>query len=123
MERELNIFKALSDKNRLRVMMALARHKELCACQITEMLGVTGATASRHMGLLLATGMVCSRKDGRWVFYRLTEEGKVNPLLLWAQKSLGENIDLAQDEITLEDILAQNPEDLCRKQRGKACCP
>ena len=45
-----NIFKALGDRNRLRILAALLCHKELCACQIHEWLGVTGATASKHLG-------------------------------------------------------------------------
>ena len=66
-----HLFKALSDRNRFRVVAALLQSKELCACQIHEWLGVTGATASKHMGILVASGLVLSRKDGRWVHYRI----------------------------------------------------
>lgn len=123
MKKELKCFKALSDKNRLRVLLALCHYPELCACQLTELLGVTGATASRHMGLLLDTDLVTSRKEGRWVFYSLTAEGKVHPVLLWAKKNVQNDAQVIADNSVLEEILTQNPEDLCRKQRGETCCP
>ena len=66
MEWMTSIFKALSDRNRLRAVSPLMQVNELCACQITERLQVTGATASRHMGVLISAGLVCRKKDGRW---------------------------------------------------------
>ena len=73
MNQLLEPLKALSDRNRLRVVAALMNAEELCACHIAELLGVTGATASNHMGLLIRSGLVESRKDGRWVHYRLAD--------------------------------------------------
>jgi len=46
------IFKALSDNNRLKVVVALTKKEELCACDITNIMNVTGATVSRHMSIL-----------------------------------------------------------------------
>lgn len=123
MDKELKCFKALSDKNRLRILLGLCRYAELCACQLTELLGVTGATASRHMGLLLDTGLIVSRKEGRWVFYSLSAEARVHPALQWAEQCLQSDDLVTADSAALEEIVAQNPEDLCRKQRGVACCP
>ena len=50
MDGTVNLLKALSDTNRLRTVLALHRYEELCACQITELLQVTGETVSRHLG-------------------------------------------------------------------------
>jgi len=74
MEQTLRITKALADGNRLRAVMALVDHDELCVCQITELLGLATATVSRHMSMLQSASLVTSRKEGRWVYYRL---GKV----------------------------------------------
>ena len=63
MDKLTAIFKALSDRNRLRIVSALMKCDELCACQLTELIQVTGATASRHMGVLISSGLVDSRKD------------------------------------------------------------
>ena len=66
----LGIAKAMSDPNRLRVLCVL-RGRELCACDIIEMLGLAQATVSRHMSLLVQAGLVIGRKEGRWMHYRL----------------------------------------------------
>ena len=74
MKNTLSLLKALSDKNRLRVVAALLSTHELCACQIKELLKITGASVSRHLALLIQVGLVDSRKKGRWVYYRLRPE-------------------------------------------------
>ncbi len=122
MNKILEPLKALSDRNRLRVVAALFHIDELCACQIVELLDVTGATASRHMGLLVRAGVVVSRKEGRWVYYRL--EASLNAQLFqWLKTELMNSADLKADRALLKNIIACDPEELCRKQRGEACCP
>jgi len=124
MEQLLSVFKALSDRNRLRVFAALTAHEELCACQITELLGITGATASRHMGLLLSARLVQSRKEGRWVHYRLNHDSpSFAPVMEWVQGQFRDDIDIRQDKTTLKEITSCQPEELCRKQRQAECCP
>lgn len=123
METTLEILKALSDKNRMRVVAALWRFDELCACQITELLQVSGATASRHMGILLKAGLVESRKDGRWVYYRLAKPAESEELFQWLEHSLSGAEELVSDFQSLIKIVGITREDLCRKQRGDACCP
>lgn len=124
MIRLVTVFKALSDRNRFRVVAALLKHDELCACQITELLHVAGATASRHMGVLIAAGLVQSRKEGRWVYYSLhRENADLTELIDWVNVQITTDDDIETDARTLEKILACEPEDLCRKQRGEGCCP
>ena len=122
MNTALDILKALADKNRLRVVSALMNHKELCACQVTELLGVSGATASRHMGLLVRAGVVASRKEGRWVYYRLDRKAAA-PLFRWLEKMISESEECLADFQALEKITRIGREDLCRRQRGEGCCP
>lgn len=62
MEKVLSIMKALSDANRLRIVSALMAFDELCACQITELLQVSGATVSRHLALLVNAEVLESRR-------------------------------------------------------------
>ncbi|MEE4166175.1 MAG: metalloregulator ArsR/SmtB family transcription factor [Desulfocapsaceae bacterium] len=117
------LFKALSDQNRLRIVAALMTYEELCACQIIELMQVTGATVSRHMGVLIASGLVDSRKDGRWVYYRMRRElDEFTGLIQWMEKQLTNDSDITRDEKTLAKILACDPEDICRKQRSDKCC-
>lgn len=81
MRKVLSVAKALSDSNRLRTMMALSSFPELCACELGDLLQVTSATISRHMDVLLSAGLISSRKDGRWVYYRIAPECMSNPML------------------------------------------
>ena len=117
MKHTLSILKACSDRNRLRALGALVEHRELCACQITELLKVAGATVSRHMGLLIIAGLVESRKDGRWVYYKLRKSAD-KQFIKWLKNKLENSADFAKDLKTMKKILKKNPEDICRKQRG-----
>lgn len=123
MDNVIALFKALSDRNRLRIVAALMHYKELCACQIIELMGVTGATVSRHMGVLIASGLVDSRKAGRWVYYRMRrEKAEFTGLVRWIEKQLGNDSDIACDAKKLAEILSCDPEEISRKQRSDSCC-
>src|SRR5436190_19173106 len=67
------LFRALGDETRLRI-VALLSHGELCVCHIETALGLNQSTASRHLGILKAAGIVDSRRDGTWVHYAITEQ-------------------------------------------------
>ena len=123
METTLQLFKALADRNRLRIVAALNRHDELCACQITELLQVTGATASRHLSVLQHAGLVESRKEGRWVYYRLTQPGNKAPVGQWLEQTFTESEQLQQDAQELERIIGITREALCRTRRADVRAP
>ena len=119
----LEIFKALSDLNRLRIVAALGRYDELCACQITELLQVTGATASRHLSVLQQSGVLDSRKEGRWIYYRLAPPAGSETVFQWLGESVFSSKEIMADVQALEKIVEVGREDLCRMQRGEGCCP
>jgi DNA-binding transcriptional ArsR family regulator len=119
----LLILKALSDKNRLRIFNSLLSYEELCACQITELLNVTGATASRHLSLMITAGILKSRKQGRWVYFRLnTEELAIEPIIYWLKQRLEGSTQIERDLDVLNQIAATSCEDLSRKQRTGSFC-
>lgn len=120
MKELLQITKALSEGNRLRVVVALMKHEELCVCQITEMLKLATATVSRHMSVLQNADLVLSRKDSRWVYYRL---GESFPKILrqWIVSSLEHSREIEKDQKIMEKILSYKPEDLCKKQKRGPC--
>ena len=64
------IFKALSDKNRLRILKMLQK-KFLCVCEITEILQLATSTVSKHLSILSEAGFIIERKDGKWVNYAI----------------------------------------------------
>jgi ArsR family transcriptional regulator len=67
------LFRALGDETRLRI-VALLSHGELCVCHIESALDLNQSTASRHLGILRTAGVVDCRRDGTWVYYRVTEQ-------------------------------------------------
>ena len=69
--------RALADENRLLAVALLGRKKELCACEIQAATGLTHATVSHHMGLLVEAGFVRSRRQGKWMYYRLNGPAEV----------------------------------------------
>ncbi len=121
MEQPLNIAKSLADRNRMRVVMALMSHDELCVCQIVEVLRLATATVSRHMSKLQKAGLVRSRKDGRWVFYCLADSIPES-LRRWLLESLSDSQEIRADQKILEKVLVSDPEVLCREQKERKKC-
>ena len=64
------VFRALGDETRLRI-VALLAHGELCVCHVEQALGLSQPNASRQLGILRTAGVVDSRRDGTWVYYRI----------------------------------------------------
>ncbi|RKD32543.1 ArsR/SmtB family transcription factor [Thermohalobacter berrensis] len=77
MEDKIQIFKALSDKNRLLIIDMLSCG-ELCAYDILEGLKLTQPTISHHMKILEQAGLVKSRKNGKWTIYSLNKSSFID---------------------------------------------
>jgi DNA-binding transcriptional ArsR family regulator len=117
----MNLTKALADQNRVRTLLAL-RAGELCVCQITELFGFAPSTVSRHLAVLFQAGLVASRKDGRWIYYRLPGKNApvaVREALDWIEKALVDHPQVLADKQQLKKILQQNPAKLCQRQIQK----
>ncbi len=117
----MNITKALSDEKRVRTLLAL-RKGELCVCQITELFGLAPSTVSKHLSILFQADLVESRKDGRWIYYKLPGRNApvvVREALDWIEKALADNAPVLEDNQQLKRILKQDPADLCKRQTQK----
>jgi ArsR family transcriptional regulator len=68
------VFKALCDVNRLTI-LSLLRSGEKCACILLEKLDIEQSTLSHHMKILCESGVVVSRKQGKWTYYAISGEG------------------------------------------------
>ena len=77
------LFKAIGDETRLRAVVLLIQHGELCVCELTHALRVSQPKMSRHLAALREAGLVDDRKRGLWVFYRLHPH-----LPVWALSAL-----------------------------------
>ncbi len=117
----MNITKALADENRVRMLLAL-RGGELCVCQITELFGLAPSTISKHLSILYQAGLAESRKEGRWIYYRLPGKGvptTVRAAIDWVAKSVNGDPRVTEDAARLKKILAMDPVELCRRQCSK----
>lgn len=63
-------FKIISDETRLRILMVLSQ-KELCVCEICEILQESQPKISRHLSKLRDAGLVRDNRNGQWVFYSI----------------------------------------------------
>ena len=116
------ITKALSDSHRVRALFAL-RDGELCVCQIIELLGLAASTVSKHMSLLKQAGLVASRKEERWMYYRLPGKNEMPEMVQKAVKCVFEQLEnsdlICADFKNMKKIMKQNPSRLCKMQRSR----
>jgi len=75
----IKIFKALTDKNRIRILKMLEK-KALCVCEITSVLNISTSTVSSHLAALKEAGYIYDTKDGKWVDYHFNRTS-ANPVL------------------------------------------
>lgn len=119
----LAITKALADENRLRT-IGLLCGRELCLCQIIEVLGLAPSTVSKHMSILHQARLVESRKDGRWAYFRLAEDdapAEALQALELVLTSLRQDKQSRADHQQLKAVLKLEPAELCRKQANCRC--
>ncbi|MFD0711382.1 ArsR/SmtB family transcription factor [Paenibacillus sp. GCM10027626] len=74
-EQVADVLKLLGDKNRLTI-VALLNEKELCVCEIVDILQTSQPNISQHMRKLKDGGLVKETKKGQWVYYSLHIQDK-----------------------------------------------
>ena len=117
------VTKALADENRVRILLAL-QAGELCVCQIVEMLQLAPSTVSKHMSILKQARLLESRKEGRWMFYRLADddvpaEAKEMSTLIF--RLTAADARRCEDARRLKQILEMDRDQLCKKQSQCRC--
>lgn len=103
------VFQALGDKTRLRI-LGLLLTGEVCVCNIHETLGISQPKASRHLAYLRRSGIVQTRREGLWIYYRLADssDGLIRTIREVVTHSLGH--------------LATVRRDAARLQKKTGCC-
>ena len=113
MKSHLKVLKALSDKNRLRIMKMLEA-RPMCVCEITAVLNLAPSTVSKHLSLLYQAELIEDRKEGRWVNYSLPSKSPipfVSEMLQLLRCSLKDDPEVSAD---LEKAKKVNRVELCR---------
>jgi len=109
------LFRLLADPTRLRVVMLLQQAGELCVCELTHALDLSQPKISRHLAHLREGGLLLSRRNGLWMYYRINPE-----LPGWAQDILQATLagNAAADPFNQDQrALADMP-----NRPGVACC-
>ena len=116
-----NITKALADENRIRI-LALLEDGELCVCQIAELLQLAVSTISQHLLMLKQGSLVESRKEGRWIYYRLPDKSAPKNVRDWvslAIRTFSEHERYHEDKRDLKKILKLDPEEICCRLKSR----
>jgi ArsR family transcriptional regulator len=100
----LNVFKALSDETRLRV-IKLLENGELCVCDIFTALDMSQPKVSFHLNVLKEAGFLKDRKQGRWTHYRLDDSDLFRRFLLMSVLERIPKEAVAADRNRLDDFL------------------
>ena len=96
------VFKAFSDEKRLAILEML-RNGEKCACQILDDMNIGQSTLSHHMKILTESGVVESRKDGKWTYYSISTEGSQIAYELLLSITKKSNTDSSTSSCSLSD--------------------
>lgn len=114
MENDLEVFKACADETRLRVLLLLAE-RELCVCELVEVLDMPQGKISRHLAVLKHAGLVQSRREGTWIYYALCkpDTGLQKRLHAYLRAASLEHTKAIEDLQRLDKLAA----------RGQICVP
>jgi len=108
----VDIFKALSDENRLRI-LNLLRNGELCVCDIEAVLNIKQSNASRHLNRLKTAKIILPEKKSQWVYYRLNDDIFLKyPFLSIIINNEIEKISICKEDLSLLEIF----------KKGCRCC-
>lgn len=74
LELTAKLFRGFADPSRL-LLLAVLRQGECCVSELVERTGLTQSNVSSHLACLRDCGLVASRQQGRFVYYRLADDG------------------------------------------------
>ena len=118
-----NIFKALSDTTRLRV-LKLLESGELCVCDIVTALDMSQPKISFHLNTLKEAGLIKDRKEGRWIHYRLDDSDLFRRFMLLSVLEKIPKEAVTEDKERLHDFLQEKPANgiVVSIEKKKRCC-
>jgi ArsR family transcriptional regulator, arsenate/arsenite/antimonite-responsive transcriptional repressor len=108
------LFAALSDRTRLRL-LNLMDGREVCVCYFVEILAQSQPKISRHLAYLRRAGVVTSRREGKWVHYKI-----VAPANTGAAKILRETLAVLREDKAMQADLSRLNKSCCAPQKHTA---
>jgi ArsR family transcriptional regulator len=119
----LNIFKALSEETRLRV-LKLLDHGELCVCDIVAALDMIQPKISFHLAVLKDAGLIKDRKQGKWVHYKIDDSDIFRRFLILSALERISAESVKKDSKRLAEFLKNKTakENVVILRNKKICC-
>ena len=99
------LFKALADRTRLRL-VSLIGESEVCVCFLVAILKTSQPKISRHLAYLRRAGLVTSRREGKWMHYRLSDPSDEHAARIFREvrAALAEHPELQRDREKLMEV-------------------
>ncbi|MGK3140736.1 metalloregulator ArsR/SmtB family transcription factor [Pantoea sp. C2G6] len=94
MRQPVQLFKVLSDETRLAIVMLLREAGELCVCDLCAATAASQPKISRHMAILRQSGLVLDRREGKWIYYRLSPH-----MPAWAAETITTSWQCLREEV------------------------
>jgi ArsR family transcriptional regulator len=116
----LNIFKALSDETRLRILKLLEKG-ELCVCDINAALDMIQPKVSFHLRILKEAGLIKDRKQGRWIHYSLDEADMFRRFLILSVIEKTSTDTLTEDQQRLKEFVMNKQEKTAGGRKSTNC--
>lgn len=110
------LFKALSDSTRLKI-LKLLENGELCVCDIISALDMIQPKVSFHLKVLKSAGLIMDRKVGKWIHYRLNDADIFRRFLIMSVIEKVQDDDIYECRQRLRDFLNKKQRELICKQR------
>jgi len=104
-------------------LLAACLDGERCVCQLVELIELSNASISKHLAVLRRTGLLESRKEGRWVHYKVpaSPAAMVGDALGFVRRHALDDEVIVADRIKLKQIDTIEPVELAKMQRRKCC--
>lgn len=113
--KSVNFLKNLADETRLKILLLLLKEEELCVCEFTQALTLSQPKVSRHIAQLRNDNILQDRREGKWVYYRLSPS-----LQAWQLAIIDASFVASENELSVcfEKLLSMGQ----RPQRQQVCC-
>lgn len=118
MQNEIQLFKAISDGTRLRILLLLLNNGELCVCDLMSSLQIPQSTVSRHLALLRNAGLVDGERRGAWMYYQVVEDQTLGSSILTSLRQHCSGLEIAEaDQKRCLEFLSNKNGTSCQKTK------
>jgi len=123
MDTVLNVYKALSDETRLKI-LKLLEQGELCVCDIVAALNMIQPNISFHLAVLKEAGFIKDRREGKWIRYRIDDSDMFRRFLILSTLERITTKDIKEESKRLADFLRSKTAkgNVATLKKRAACC-